>query len=48
MLQHLGGYHKKVMDVVADDHFEAIRAEPVKSFEADAVRYPCFVCTLAP
>ena len=35
MLQHLGGYHKKVMNVVVDEHVEDIMAEPVENVEAE-------------
>ena len=35
MLQHLGGYHKKVMNVVVDEHVDDIKAEPVDNVEAE-------------
>ena len=31
MLQHLGGFHKKVMNVVIDENVEDIKAEPVEA-----------------
>ena len=31
MLQHLGGFQKKVMNVVIDENVEDIKAEPVET-----------------